>query len=479
MSAKFLVSSFFLYFLYFLTSSDAAAAYLRNFRAGEDGEKFTVIYRASNENYSEIADMDSHASFIMSADLIENNKIAKSVKNNEKKQAIILELSSVFINQPQSVPFLVREIVVNFRETVNMELKYVLIAGLDRGNQRVQQFINELEGRSIAVICNYAIFNVVDRIIPEVVFRQIILVNFVNFNSSEKSRWSQKWRNRESSGSEGLSMKKYLRQCSEVTITSDTQLQPPLVALPRQSTVRTDSDRKPSGTGVMTGSSGSSGNAALKTVRRTPRFITGGIKSCTKPNGFTFLFKGLANYRALRNGYHPRAAVLITKAEIMDSSFLEILRELDEDMRIMVLLIEDEDVEVLLSARNLVDKVREYLHLIPGHVFGKHFTFADDLLVTDEIRRAFTSQNAIEIYETSIWNPEKNMAPLGFVVVELETKPGKVLRELDSILDEKELTPLTFSNCIDPTAVVPGVAVNMSEIQKQALFRRKLNETSC
>ena len=355
MSAKFLVSSFFLYFLYFLTSSDAAAAYLRNFRAGEDGEKFTVIYRASNENYSEIADMDSHASFIMSADRIEKNKITKSVKNNQKKQAIILELSAVFINQQQSVPFLVREMVVNFRETVNMELKYVLISGLDRGNQRVQQFINELESRDIAAICNYEIFNVVN---PEVFFHQIILVNFVDFNSAEKSSWSHKWRNRGSSGTEGLSMKKYLRKCSEVTITSDTQLQPPLVALPRQSTVRTDSDRKPSGTGVMTGSSGSSGNAALKTVRRTPRFITGGIKSCTKPNGFTFLFKGLANYRALKNGYHPRAAVLITKAEIMDSSFPEILRELNEDMRIMVLLIEAEDVEILLSARNLGDKVR-------------------------------------------------------------------------------------------------------------------------
>lgn len=502
MSGKFLVSSFFLYFLYFLTYSDGAVVFRRIYRQSEDVGKFTVIYRASNENYSQIADMDSNASFIMSANFIEKSKIAKSVKNNEKKQAIILELNDIFINQPQTVQSLVRELVVNFRETVNMELKYVLIATIDRGSARVQQFINELESRDIAAICHYQMVNSVDRI-PEVVFHNIILVDFACLNSAGRSTWSRKWETDRNSERKGLSMKKFMRQCSEVIIASPTQ-QELQDALPRQSpqpTVRTDPIRNPnvmtssrcisssrgsSSTGFMTGSSGSSSligssgrsdTSALKSIRRSPRFITGGIKTCTNPNSFTLLFKGLANYHALKHGYHPGAAVLISSAETCDLAFPEISRELYEDRRNVVLLIEAEDVEILLSARSMRFKVREFLNLIPGEFFKKHFIFADDSFVSREIRQAFTDEGGIEIYDTNTWNPEEDIAPRGFVVVELETKPGKVLRELDAILDEKELTPSTFDNCIDPFIVIPGVNVSMSEVQKHARFHEKLNET--
>lgn len=482
---------------------------------------FTILYNATNDNYDAITKADEKASFVMPYPLTEKNKIIKSVKNNAKKQAIVLEINENFMNRAIIASLSVQLIKDNFEEVAEMELKYVLLGGSVLSNVKVRNFMREFERCGIVALTNsnFAQNVSINVDISAVSFSEIIFVDYANFDSRARKNLSDRIKRQKNLGKKGKSLKKYLSEYSELITESAVTDQPPVasadrgpsrhqpslklasgpsmpesprpqqLSAPRQSNIRFNQFE--CNTGSIDSSESSGGLESIrkpsgdlkcdipivKTIKRVKGSRPRAINTYVHPNNFTFLFRGIEHYQALKNGYHQGAALIITKHESEVEGFSRIVREAVNDGRKFALLIEAEDVEILSRARNVGDKVREYLNLIPDDHSRKMFIFADDSLVDERILEAFREQNALEIYAASYWNPEESTLPRNFVIVDLETKPGKVLRDLDSILEEKELTPTSFSECIDPLFGNAYNNNNLTEIQKYENFRRDLEAT--
>ena len=450
------------FFFYLAVLNDAASLFERNFNARSNANSFTVMYRANGDEYDKIVKYDSSASFLAGLDNIENNRIVRAVRNNQKKQAIVLELNAALINQAENVSDLVEDIATRFRDATAMELKYVLMDGFDHENQIILQLVSEFEGRDVAVIFN---FNLIDAayLIPYVSTININLVDYAGFDAAGKKDWSQEIKRLKSSATL-LSLKKYLREFTSVTSNRKTVVDEPRAQPPQNVSAQQNqnslSGRYHTFDLIPEIPRNSVDNAAAN--------VSVGLNSCVTERSFTIIFKGISNYHVLRNGYHPDAAILVTRAEVI--SLPDMIVAAVSDGRKLILLVERNDVEDFSwtnSSDRLSQIASEFLNF--GETVFEYFTFADDFRVTPLTRRAFTENRATEI---SRIRPIASENLEGFVLVDLEEEPAKKLRELDLLLDKTEKQPLSFEICVDPGAVV-DTSGNLSVAERLTAFRNR------
>ena len=69
-----------------------------------DAPAFTVMYSFNNERfYKEIVEFDTRAAFVINSDALVANRVTISVKNNQDKQTIVVNLDQSFFQRMNGI----------------------------------------------------------------------------------------------------------------------------------------------------------------------------------------------------------------------------------------------------------------------------------------------------------------------------------------------------------------------------------------
>ena len=346
----------------------------------------------------------------------------------------------------------------NFRSVTEMELKYVLIDGANVNAQRIFELRNAFEQRVIAVI-------VLGQDIPGVLnanhmptdgaLRGILVVNYNELDPAAEKAWSKKFKSMKFTRVKSKSLTIYLNEHTMVSAVATRIVAETNVAtITGAPETRTVTESTP---------------PATRWSRTLSRNMSA-ASATPLPNGFTLVFKGIANFNVLKYGYHPNAAVLVTVYEVL--SFRDKCHEAVMDGMVLVLSI-DTDVMAYLLQTDLLTQLNQTMTGASNN-YGPWFSYyalTEGAVATFPFCGIFRDATEITL------RPFGDGSALnGVLLVDLEVeKPARVLRELDELLDEREVRPFDFRAYTNPATVVP---VSPTEVQKRNCFRQMVARTA-